>query len=117
VEGIGQLESEKVMKQLVMWTVASLLFLGLTMTHLSAAEGKAPQTKQGTVKKVDLTAKQVVVMVARELTFTVSDETKIMQGGAAKKLADIKVEDKVRVEYVRDGDTRTAKKIVILDDE
>ena len=97
--------------------MASLLVLGLAAANLSAAEEKAPQTKTGTVKKVDVTAKQVVVMVKRELTFTVTDETKIQQGGAPKKLADIKVEDKVSVEYVRDGDARNAKKIVILGDK
>ena len=62
-------------------------------------------------------AKQIVVMVARELTFPVTDETKIMQGGVPKKWADIKAEDKVSVEYVREGDARNAKKIVILGDK
>ena len=97
--------------------MVSLLVFGLTATSLSAAEANAPQTKTGTVKKVDVSAKQIVVMVKRELTFTVSDETKIVQGGTPKKFADIKVEDKVSVEYVRDGDARSAKKIVILGDK
>lgn len=87
------------------------------MAVLSAADSKAPQTKTGTVKKVDVDAKQVVVMVARELTFSVTDETKIVQGDTSKKLADIKVDAKVTVDYVRDGDTRTAKKIAILADK
>ena len=62
-------------------------------------------------------AKQIVVMVARELTFPVTDETNIMHGGVPKKWADIKAEDKVSVEYVREGDARNAKKIVILGDK
>jgi hypothetical protein len=37
-----------------------------------------------------------------------------VQGDSTKKLADIKVDAKVTVDYTRDGDTRTAKKIEIL---
>ena len=105
------------MKKLVLLATVSLLVLGLAATALSATEGKAPQTKTGTVKKVDAEAKQIVVMVARELTFTATDETKIVQGDTPKKLADIKVDAKVTGEYVRDGDARNAKKIVILGDK
>ena len=94
--------------------VLGMLMLGLSATAVWAGE---PQTKVGTVKKVDAAAKQIVVMVTRELTFTCTDATKILQGGEAKKITDIKVEGKVSVDYVKDGDTRTAKKIVILGDK
>ena len=94
--------------------VLGLLVLGLSATVVWAGE---TQTKTGSVKKVDTEGKQIVVMVTRELTFSVTDATKIMQGDAAKKLADIKVDGKVSVEYVKDGDTRTAKKITILGDK
>jgi hypothetical protein len=114
VEGDGKRESNKTMKKLVLLVTVSMLVLGLSVTVLSAAEGKTPQTKSGTVKKVDVDGKQIVVMVTRELTFTVTDETKIMQGDTPKKLADIKVEAKVTVDYMREGDARTAKKIAIL---
>ena len=113
----GQSESDDAMKKLILLATVSLLVLGLTATVSRAAEGIAPQTKTGTVKKVDVKGKQIVVMVARELTFTVTDETKIVQNDAPKKLADIKVEAKVRVDYARDGDTRTAKRIAILGDK
>ena len=72
-------------EKLVLLATVVLLVLGLAATTLSVAEGKAPQTKTGTVKKVDVDAKRVVVMVARELTFTVQDETKIMQGSVAEE--------------------------------
>ncbi|MCX7008034.1 MAG: DUF5666 domain-containing protein [Kiritimatiellaeota bacterium] len=100
--------------QFVRLLVLGMLMLGLSSTTVWAGE---PQTKTGTVKKVDATGKQIVVMVTRELTFTIADSTKITQGGADKKIADIKVDDKVSVEYVKDGDTRTAKRIVILGDK
>jgi hypothetical protein len=105
------------MKRIAFVAMMGLLLLGLASTTLRAADAKAPQTKTGTVKKVDVAAKQVVVMVTREMTFTVNAETKIQQGDAPKKLNDIKVDNKVSVEYVRDGDARTAKKIVILGDK
>jgi hypothetical protein len=66
---------------------------------------------------VDVAANQIVVMVKRELTFTVTESTKIVQGDEARKLADIKVDNQVSVEYVKEGETRTAKKISILADK
>ena len=94
-----------------------LAVLGVLMLGLTAAVAGEPQTKTGTVKKVDVAAKQLVVQVTRELTFTCTDSTQITQGGAAKKLADIKVDAKVSVTYVKDGDTRTASQVTILGDK
>ena len=103
------------MKRFVMVAVSSLMLLGLSVVNTGAAESKGvEQNKTGTVKKVDLDARQVVVVAARELTFTVTDHTKILQAGKPKQLADIKVDAKVSVDYVKDGDTRTARKIVIM---
>ncbi|MCY3022518.1 MAG: hypothetical protein NTW87_26350 [Planctomycetota bacterium] len=95
---------------------AGMVLLGLAAAAAGAEEGSV-QTKTGIVKKVDVAAKQVVVMVARELTFAVTDATKIVQGDEPRKLADIKVDAKVTVDYTREGDTRTARKIVILPKE
>ena len=94
-----------------------LAVLGVLMLGLTAAVAGESQTKTGTVKKVDAAAKQLVVQVARELTFTCTDSTKITQAGAAKKFADIKVDGKVSVVYVKDGDTRTASQVTILGDK
>ena len=103
------------MKRFVIVAVSSLMLLGLSCVNAGAAEGKGvEQNKVGTVKKVDLGAKQLVVVAVRELTFTVTDHTKIMHAGKPKQLADIKVDDMVSVDYMKDGDTRTARKIVIM---
>ena len=95
----------------------NLAVLGVLMLGLTSVVAGEPQTKVGTVKKVDVAAKQIVVQVARELTFTLTDSTKILQGGAAKKIAYIKVDGKVSVVYVKDGDTRTASQVTILGDK
>lgn len=94
----------------------------LCQSNLYAAQGEekqaeATQTKVGEVKSVDLAGTKIVVMVAREMTFTVTDTTKIRRCDDAKKLADIKVGGMVRVEYTRTGDNRIAKAIAILGDE
>ena len=96
-----------------------IALLGLVVAVQAADGGKAaPQTKTGVVQKVDVAAKQIVVMVTRELTFTVTDSTKIFLGDAGKKqLADIKVSAKVTVDYTREGDARIAQKITILADK
>ncbi|MCX6909344.1 MAG: hypothetical protein NTY01_15065 [Verrucomicrobia bacterium] len=106
------------MKRFVTLMVSGMMVLALSTAVVGAAEEKgAGQTKTGTVQKVDVDAKQIVVMAAREMTFTITDSTKIQQHGKPVKLSDIKVDANVNVEYVKDGDKRTAKKIVILKDK
>jgi len=46
-------------------------------------------------------------MVARELTFTITDNTRICSA-ARPEAGRHQVDDKVSVEYVKDGETRTA---------
>ncbi|MEI6232012.1 MAG: hypothetical protein WCT04_03105 [Planctomycetota bacterium] len=75
--------------------------------------GAESQTKTGTVKKIDATAKQITVLVARELTFTATDTTKITIGDKEIKLADIEIGATVTVDYVKDGEARNASKIVV----
>ena len=85
---------------------------------IAATEEQASeQTKTGPVKKVDVVARQIVVVAARELTFTITDRTRIQQHGKLVTLAEIKVDANVSVAYVKDGDQRTAKNIVILKDQ
>ena len=102
--------------------LAVAMVWGLCAFNLYAEQGKeqkpaASQTKVGEVKKVDVAGKKIVVMVARELTFGVTDKTKIHRRDDARKLADIKVGMRVKVEYARTGDDRQAKNIAILGDE
>jgi len=106
------------MKRFVTLAVLGMMVLGLSSSVVRAGEDKgSAQTKTGIVKKVDVDAKQIVVMAARELTFTITDSTKIQQHGKPMKLSDIKVDANVNVEYVKDGEKRTARKIVILKDK
>lgn len=104
------------MKRYIGMCVAVVLVLGVAMTAIGG-EGdarKETQTKTGVVKKVDLAAQTIVVMVARELTFTIAADTKILQGDATKALADIKVGDTVTVEYsIASKDKRVASKVTI----
>ena len=91
--------------------------VGAAKVKAGAAEVNDPwHPKTGTVQKVDVEAKRIVVKVGRELTFTVTDDTKIEQAGKPANLSDIKVNATVYVEYAKgDGDLRTAKKIVVKD--
>lgn len=132
------------MKRLLMLAVLSVVLTVFAAAALAADEAKTPATgtpalstpaaktpaagtpaakptvgtpKTGVVKSVDVAAKKVVVMVTRELTFTVTDATQIVQAELPKKLQDIKVDGKVTVDYTIDGQNRTATKIQILDDK
>jgi hypothetical protein len=84
-------------------------------TSAAKEEMESEQTKTGTVKKVDVDAKQLVVMAARELTFTITDSTQIQQNGKPMKLSDIQAEANVSVEYVKEGEKRTAHQINLKD--
>ena len=102
------------MKVTIALFLAGIVTISMVAGVMQAAE---PQTKTGTVKKVDTEAKNIVVMVTREMTFKVTDDTKIVKADAPVKLADIKVGDEIIVTYTREGTgdsaTRTASKIVI----
>lgn len=106
------------MRRIVMVATFGALVLSLAVAARGAEEAKdRVLVKTGVVKKVDVDAKQVVVMVKRELTFAVTAATKIVQGDEAKQLTDLKVDTRVTVDYTREGDTRTATKIAILVDK
>ena len=99
----------------IMFVLSVMMVLCLCGLNVCAQEGA--QEKEGIVKKVDVKGKCIVVMVQREMTFSVTDKTKIHQGKDAKKLPDIKVDDKVKVAYSRSGDNRVAKSITIQKDK
>ena len=115
------------MKKIILLAMVSMLGLVLAGTvrgeEKSRSEGQnksgtlqssdASQTKSGTVTKVDVAAKQVVVMVTRDMTFSVTDTTKILQGTTSKKIGDIKVGAHVAIDYVRKGEARVATKITL----
>ncbi len=104
------------MKKTIGLATAVVLAFGIAAAAFGAEPGDKHQvqTKTGVVKKVDADAKKIVVMVARELTFAVTDATKIAQGDAAKTLADIKEGATVTVVYSFEGkDNRVASKITL----
>lgn len=101
------------MKRVVILAALAVVVQALGLEILIAGD-PAAQTKTGIVKKVDAPARQIVVMAARELTFTVTQSTRIVRGDQAGQLDDVKVGARVAVDYLREGDTRIAKKIAIL---
>ena len=104
------------MRKVLGWGMAILMAFGVVGTAYCAdsADKSAKETKTGIVKKVDVAGQKIVVMVARELTFTITKDTKIVQGDAAKTIADIKEGASVTVDYTRAGkDSRVAVKIDI----
>jgi hypothetical protein len=84
--------------------------------------GRVPQTTaKGThTNRLCFVSRLVLgltAVVSRELTFKLTDSTKLQQGGAAKKFADLKFDAKVSVDYVKDGVTRTASQVTVLCDK
>jgi Cu/Ag efflux protein CusF len=96
------------MKNAMLLLLAVAVVLGFSSMAVYANE------KTGVVKSVNVEGKTLVVTAARDLTFTVTDKTKILLGDKEKTLADIKAGDKVTVVYDNAGETRTATKITIL---
>src|ERR1035437_10133875 len=89
--------------------LSTLVILAATLTALAADA----QSKSGTVKSVDATAKTFVVnLEARPLTFTVNDKTKFTLDGKESTFeAAVKVDAKVTVSYSKDGEARVASKV------
>ena len=115
MKGVGHAFPESQYPVVRAWLRGEPLPESTPVGPLVAPDGKADeQTKIGSVIKVDVDRGQLTVMVARELTFTLTDRTTITQEGKPRKLAEIKPQDQVSVVYVREGDTRTAHQIVIL---
>ena len=58
-------------------------------------------------------SKSTRTSTTRELTFTITAETKILQGETAKTFADIKEGDTVTIVYAREGENRIASKVTL----
>jgi ABC-type glycerol-3-phosphate transport system substrate-binding protein len=78
----------------------AILFAALCLTVLAGAAG-AEEKVNGTVKSIDLDAKTVVVtsFEGQEVTITISDEDTVTLVKLKEKR--IKVEDDVKVKYVK----------------
>lgn len=99
----------------VIGVVLSLLFIFI-LTGISIAAEKKGVSKHvtGDVTAVDLNAKTITVKgKTGDIVISVDDKTKITAGKEAKTLADIKVGDKVTVNYTEAEGKNTAKSIDI----
>ncbi len=99
----------------VLFFVAGILLVAFIA---SAEEGKVAMTN-GTVVSADAQSSTLVVTIAKEpgqpkdVTFTVSPETKIMKGSAQVSLSDVKSGDKVTVRFKSVADKSTAVTILV----
>jgi Domain of unknown function (DUF5666) len=91
--------------------------------RVNAAPGSAPQSEQtkpdtvtinGTVSSVSESALTIVDAQKKEHTVAIGADTKVMKGGKAGALTDIKANDKVMVEAKKgEGDAWTAVSIMV----
>ncbi len=93
--------------------IAAFCLLAACATMRLAAD--AEQTKSGTIKSVDATAKSFVLdLAARPLTFGTDEKTTItLDGKALTFAAAIKAAATATVTYTRAGDVRTATKVEV----
>lgn len=90
------------------------LISGLVASAFAAETKGGSQTKTGTVTKVDPNTGTIEVMMARALTFSVTPDTQILQGGAPATLANVKVGATVTVVYSRLSEqNRVASRVTI----
>ncbi len=91
--------------------VGTCLVLLLLLAPLAVAspDKAAIATAGGQVTSVDIDAKSLVVKVdgpkgdPKDMTFVLQDDSKIVKGGAAVALADLKPGDQVTVTYKAEG--------------
>ena len=68
----------------------------------------------GKVEKVDPGTKEVVVQMKKEkMTFSVGDNTKVMEGMKEMPFGDLKTGQRVSVQYKKDGDKLMAQTITV----
>ena len=92
----------------------AFLLAGAPMALAKTAEHQF----SGEVTHVDAAAKTLAVKdpsakAAKEMTFTLLPETKIMEGPKARHLAELKVGEKVKVSYADQGMTHQAQRIEV----
>lgn len=101
------------------------LILIAAMFSINSVSGQQIEQKQetgkvtGVVTDIDWVAGNIVVRTAdlgdlQDLTFIVSDETKVVRGGGPYGFANINVDDTVTVEYVKNSSVPQALTITVL---
>ena len=80
-----------------------------------SAPAKAKMEKfSGAIEKIDHGAKEIVVKKGSdEKTFSLSDQTKFMQGKKELSFSDLKKGEHVSIRFKMEGDKLTAKKIFV----
>src|SRR5262245_38440404 len=74
-------------------------------------------TRSGNIERVDATAKTFVLKVAKKVeTFSLAPDAKVMRGGTAIGLADVKPSEHAKVEFKRDHGKRVASRLEIGSD-
>ena len=100
-----------------MLVVAVALLVAVGVTFAAAETMKVT----GAVKSVDVEKSTLVVAVAKaagaeptNMTFTVTKETRVSEGDAAKTLADLKAGLRVTVEYTATDAALTATSVTVV---
>jgi len=99
----------------------SLAFVSGVMAQQKPAATPAPAAQQsklekfsGTVEKVDSVKKEVFVKQGKEeMTFSLGEKAKIMEGKKELSLNDLKKGTNVSVEYTKEGTKLTAESISV----
>ena len=99
----------------------SVAFVSGVMAQQKPATAPAPAAQQsklekfsGTVEKVDSAKKEVFVkMNKEEMTFTLGEKAKIMEGKKELSLNDLKKGTNVSVEYTKEGTKLIAESISV----
>lgn len=99
--------------------MVSVAFVSGAMAQQKPAATPAPAAQQsklekfsGTVEKVDSAKKEVFVkMNKEEMTFTLGEKAKIMEGKKELSLNDLKKGTNVSVEYTKEGNKLIAESI------
>jgi hypothetical protein len=87
---------------------------------LPALASSSEQRLAGKVSHLDARARTLAVMredvgvTARETSFQLADDAKIMRGGKATSLEDLQVGQKVEVTYADEGSVHRAKWVYVM---
>ena len=108
-------------KKMLILVLLILPVLCVTSLALAAEKKAEIHHLRGDIMNVAAAAKTFTVKEslkggkARELTFTVGQETKVTIRGTAGKLDEIKAGDSVRVAYMKTGTSRLAEELAVVE--
>ena len=109
------------MRKLMILSLAALCVAGMATMAMATGSTKHPTSQKvtGEITAIDAAAKTVSIKenvkggTAKDMSFTIADNAKVMVHGKTATLADVKAGDAVTIKHAMKGGKDTAEEIMV----